>query len=116
VCILGCALLALPAWQALAHRYGKRNAWLIWSAVNAVTNTALIPISKGDVWWFIVVSGINGIPLGATFLSDSILSDIIDYDELLTGTRNEATYTMFKSFLPKVHSRSWLILPPLHPS
>merc|ERR1719163_1914724 len=49
-----------------------------------------------------VVAVINGIPLGATFLSDAILSDIIDYDELLTGKRNEATFTMFRSFLPKL--------------
>lgn len=27
---------------------------------------------------------------------------MIDYDEFLTGNRAEATYTMFKSFLPKV--------------
>jgi hypothetical protein len=25
-----------------------------------------------------------------------VLADIIDYDEFLTGTRNEATYMMFK--------------------
>jgi hypothetical protein len=39
---------------------------------------------------------------GAKFLNDAILADIIDYDEFLTGQRNEATYTMFKSFLPKI--------------
>ena len=40
--------------------------------------------------------------LSSKFLADSILSDIIDYDEFLTGKRSEATYFMFKSFLPKV--------------
>ena len=39
---------------------------------------------------------------GAKFLDDAILADIIDYDEFLTGQRSEATYTMFKSFLPKI--------------
>ena len=39
---------------------------------------------------------------GAKFLADAILADIIDYDEFLTGQRSEATYTMFKSFLPKI--------------
>lgn len=27
---------------------------------------------------------------------------MIDYDEFLTGMRSEATYTMFKGFLPKI--------------
>jgi Na+/melibiose symporter-like transporter len=48
------------------------------------------------------VAALNGAPLGAKFLADSILADIIDYDEFLTGQRREATYFMFKSFLPKV--------------
>jgi hypothetical protein len=30
------------------------------------------------------------------FLSDTILSDIIDYDEFLTGRRSEGTFIMFK--------------------
>ena len=36
------------------------------------------------------------------FLADSIMADVIDYDEFLTGQRSEATYTMFKQFLPKI--------------
>ena len=40
--------------------------------------------------------------IGAKFLGDSIMADVIDYDEFLTGTRSEATYTMFKGFLPKI--------------
>jgi Na+/melibiose symporter-like transporter len=102
VAILVCAMCTLPLWQALAKRFGKRNAWLTWSCVNAITNLAVLPVGAGDIYLFIGCAGLNGIPLGASFLSDSILSDIIDYDELLTGTRNEATYTMFKSFLPKI--------------
>ena len=52
----------------------------------------------------IAVAALNGIPLGAKWLADDILADVIDYDEFLTGNRAEATYTMFKSFLPKVAS------------
>ena len=39
---------------------------------------------------------------GASFLTDNILGLVIDYDELRTGTRSEATFTMFASFIPKV--------------
>jgi len=40
-------------------------------------------------------------PLGEP-VADAVLSDIIDYDQFLTGMRSEATYFMFKSFLPKI--------------
>ena len=61
----------------------------------------LIP-QEGDIILCIIFAGINGFPIGAKFLGESILADIIDYDEFITGTRSEATYTMFKSFLPKI--------------
>ena len=39
------------------------------------------------------------------FLNDAIMADVIDYDEFLTGGRNEATYTMFKGHLSLSLSR-----------
>ena len=32
-------------------------------------------------------------------LNDAMMADVIDYDEFLTGGRNEVTYTMFKGHL-----------------
>jgi Na+/melibiose symporter-like transporter len=86
----------------LMKKIGKRNTWLTWSLTMAVTNSLFYGIGDGDVTAVIVIAGINGIPMGAKFISDAILADVIDYDEFLTGARSEATYTMFKSFLPKI--------------
>ena len=33
----------------------------------------------------VMVAGLNGVPIGAKFLSQSILADIIDYDEFLAA-------------------------------
>jgi len=68
----------------------------------AMTNCLFLMVGKGMVITLWVVAALNGLPLGAKFLADSILSDIIDYDQFLTGQRNEATYFMFKGFLPKI--------------
>lgn len=101
-CMLCCAFIFTPLWLALAGKLGKRKTWLIWSMTMACTNALYIFVSSGTIWLNIAVSGINGMPFGAKFLADAILADIIDYDEFLTGSRSEATYTMFKSFLPKI--------------
>merc|ERR1711871_1415688 len=75
------------------------------------TNMLLFLINQGDVEFFLAVSFINGTPLGARFLADTILSDIIDYDEFLSGRRSEATFLMFKSFLPKMVGLPAAVLP-----
>ncbi len=96
------AVLSLPLWLFITKKYGKRNTWLLWSLSMAVTNILFIFVEKGDVILCIIIAAINGVPIGAKFLADSILADVIDYDEFITGARSEATYTMFKSFLPKI--------------
>lgn len=96
------AIITTPLWLAAVKRYGKVKLWLLWSLVMAATNYAFLILSKSSMLTAVFVCCINGIPIAAKFLADAILADIIDYDEFLTGSRNEATYTMFKSFLPKV--------------
>ena len=59
-------------------------------------------VQEGDVFLCGAIAAIPGLPMGAKFLADAINADILDYDEFLTGQRSEATYTMFKSFLPKI--------------
>lgn len=96
------AIMVLPVWQLLVRKLGKERTWLLWSCTMAFTNVLFVFVGKGQVRFLFFVSFVNGAPLGAKFLADSILSDIIDYDEFLTGMRSEATYFMFKSFLPKI--------------
>lgn len=100
--LLFVAFLSTPIWLFVNQKVGKRKAWLLWSFTMALTNILFIFVGQGDVMPCIIITGINGLPFGAKFLADAILSDIIDYDEFLSGARSEATYTMFKSFLPKI--------------
>jgi len=96
------AILVLPVWNLLVSRIGKVRTWFVWSLTMAASNVLFLFVWKGGVELLFVVCAINGLPLGAKFLADAILADIIDYDEFLTGMRSEATYFMFKSFLPKI--------------
>lgn len=105
MCLLAALMAAVattPIWLYLVKRIGKVKTWLLWSLVMAVTNILFVFPGKGHIWFCMFVCGANGVPMSAKFLADAILSDIIDYDEFLTGSRREATYTMFKSFLPKI--------------
>jgi len=105
------AAAATPVWLLLMSFCGKVNTWLMWSCIMAITNILLVLPGKGDIYLTAIVCGLNGLPLGAKFLADAILADIIDYDEFLTGSRREATYTMFKSFLPKIMAIPSIAIP-----
>ena len=48
----------------------------------------------------IFASFLTALPAGGAYINEVILTDIIDYDEFLTGKRNEAIYTVFSSFIP----------------
>jgi len=102
VALLLGAFLFTPMWLWIAKKLGKRNSWLLWSFTNGLTFLCYAFVQQGDVYLCIIMSVFNGAPIGAKFLADAIMADVIDYDEYLTGSRSEATYTMFKGFLPKI--------------
>jgi Na+/melibiose symporter-like transporter len=72
-------------WFYLAGKIGKRNSWLMWSLTCAATHSLFGVVGTGDHTKAIIIAGINGIPIGAKFLADAILADVIDYEEFLTG-------------------------------
>jgi len=86
------------------HRFGKRNTWLGFNAMNGFTNALFIFVGEGDIFVCCLITALNGMPLGARFLNDSTLADTIDYDEFMNGERREAQFTMFISFVPKIVS------------
>lgn len=86
--------------------FGDYRTWLAFNFLNAIT-TILFILGRSSTLAIVLTicfAILNGAPIGASFLTDNILGLVIDYDELRTGTRSEATFTMFASFIPKVVS------------
>ncbi len=105
------AIVATPFWLWCCRKFGKRNTWLAFNAMNGFTNSLFIFVGEGDIYAAIAVTCLNGAPLGARFLNDSTLADTIDYDEFTSGERREAQFTMFISFVPKIVSIPTQALP-----
>lgn len=106
VCMLLAAIGSMPLWQKAAMGFGDYRTWLAFNFLNAIT-TILFILGRSSTLAIVLTicfAILNGAPIGASFLTDNILGLVIDYDELRTGTRSEATFTMFASFIPKVVS------------
>lgn len=71
---------------------------------NGVTNALLLVDLRGREELFYALFAVNGMAFGGQFLIDSVLSDMIDYDELRHGDRIEGTFGTIGTLVPKVVS------------
>lgn len=83
-------VLFLPLWVLLARRWEKRTAWLSAMGLNTGAFLGALFLGPGDEWAFVVICILSGIGLGGTIaIPASMQADVIDDDELRTGSRNE---------------------------
>lgn len=80
--LLIAAVIASPLWLWLAKKVGKYRAWLLFNFCNVTTNLLFFLPKEGETLKLIIVTAVNGFPIGGSFLVQSVLSDIIDYDEV----------------------------------
>jgi GPH family glycoside/pentoside/hexuronide:cation symporter len=93
LCFLIATMLSLPAWVALARRFGKRRAWLLSSSACTVGFASIWLVQPGDGLVLAGIAAAIGLAHGAVrVLPLSIQADVMDWDELHTGERKEGTY------------------------
>lgn len=97
------AFLFLAVWSWYSARAGKRQAYmlgaLIW--IGALTAVFFVPANTVEPMYAIVFFAGIGVSV-AYLLPWSMLPDVIEYDELATGTRHEGIFYGFFVFLQKL--------------
>jgi GPH family glycoside/pentoside/hexuronide:cation symporter len=97
--------LCLPGWIAIARRAGKKPAWLAAMAVNTGAFVGVFFLGPGQTLGYGVLVAVSGVGFGATLAIPSAMqADVIDYDELLSGTRREGQYIGLWSIAKKTAS------------
>jgi len=88
---ISAAIFITFLWKPVARKIGIRKMWMLSSAVWIAT---LIPFMFiNDKWSGLFFFFLVGIGLaGSLYSKDLIVSDIIDEDEVKTGTRRDASY------------------------
>ena len=96
-------ILFLPIWIRLAKKIGKKHAWIVSMAVNTGAFIGVFFLGPGDVMIYGFLVFLSGIGFGATLAIPSAMqADVIDYDELLTGKRQEGQYIGIWSIAKKL--------------
>jgi glycoside/pentoside/hexuronide:cation symporter, GPH family len=73
---------SVPLWLMLSKRTSKAAAWFIGMIMTAIAMACAIFIGPGDFYWFLAISVITGLGIGADYgLPPSILADVINSTE-----------------------------------
>lgn len=95
--------LLLPVLQKIVRRFGKKEVCAIGMVLSFAANLVLWLIHTQSVVVFFVLCFLSG--LGMTFFVLEIwalVTDVIDYQEILSGQRDEGTSYAFFSFTRKL--------------
>ena len=101
-CYVGASVVSVPVWVRLSRHYGKRDVWLGAMIVTALSFGAAAFAGAGDVTYVAVLLVFAGAAAGCGgAVGQSILADVIDWDELRSGERKEGAYSATWGFALK---------------
>ncbi|MFN8434636.1 MAG: MFS transporter [Anaerolineales bacterium] len=102
VLMLVCVLF-VPFWLWLSKRQNKIRAYILGMAAWVIVQVLIFTIQPGETSYMLFLAGLAGIGVSAAYiLPDSILPDVIEWDELRTGRRQEGIYYGIRTLIRKL--------------
>jgi GPH family glycoside/pentoside/hexuronide:cation symporter len=96
-------ILFVPFWLWFARRYNKIRAYIAGMSIWIVVQALIFTVQPGDVNYLLLIAGLAGVGVSAAYiLPDSILPDVIEWDELRTGRRQEGVYYGIRTLIRKL--------------
>jgi len=102
VLMLSCVAF-VPFWLWISQRFNKIRAYIAGMVVWIIVEVLIFTIKPGEINYLLFISSLAGIGVSAAYiLPDSILPDVIEWDELLTGRRQEGIYYGIRTLIRKL--------------
>ena len=97
------AIVAVPFWTWLARKLDKRRAYIIGMSFWVVVQLLIFSTQPQNVEVILLLGVLAGLSVStAHVLPDAIFPDVIEWDELRTGRRQEGIYYGIKNFVRKL--------------
>ncbi len=95
----------VPFWLWVSRRTNKRSAYIAGMLFWVVMQFAIFTVQPGEINKMLFLCFLLGIGLSSAYvLPDAIFPDIIEWDELKTGRRQEGIYYGARAFIRKMTS------------
>jgi len=107
LCYMVPSTLSVPLWLPLSRRFGKIRLWMFSMLLTGVAFGSMFALPFMEsiefrLGYIIVAAVFAGLAAGCGgTIAPSIQSDVIDYDEYVTGERKEGSYFAAWSFVFK---------------
>jgi GPH family glycoside/pentoside/hexuronide:cation symporter len=99
---IGPMVLSVPAWIALARRFGAQRVWRLSMFGGAIAYTGLFWLPADDFVWIAILLGSAGFSSGCGGpIGPSFFAATADASALKTGERREGVYFAAKEFVEK---------------
>jgi GPH family glycoside/pentoside/hexuronide:cation symporter len=99
---LCCTMVSIPIWTRLSGRMGKKKAWSYSLVFISVVAAASMYYHEGTWLTWYIFAAMAGFGAGAApAIAPSMMADVIDLDELESGTRREGAYFGMWAFVDK---------------
>jgi GPH family glycoside/pentoside/hexuronide:cation symporter len=96
-------ILSVPFWVWLSRRRNKRDAYLAGMLFLGVILLLIFRIQPGQMDQLVLLGALAGFGVSAAYvLPDAMFPDIVEWDELRTGCRQEAIYYGARNFIRRM--------------
>jgi len=96
-------ILFIRFWLWFARVRNKRDAYMLGMGFWVIVQFMAFAIQPGQVTFLLIIAALAGIGISAAYtLPDALFADVIEWDELRTGRRQEGIYYGIRAFIRKV--------------
>ena len=96
-----CCIASVSLWHHFVDRFGKILCWKMYSLISILPFILFLFCDIGSTTLLVIAAIFTSFPTGGAYLNDVLISDVIEYDEFLTGKRAEGIFTVFSALIPK---------------
>jgi GPH family glycoside/pentoside/hexuronide:cation symporter len=108
---VGATVVSIPLWVYLSRRYGKRDVWRIAMLGAGLSFGGTVFVVEGEIGLVVVLLFFAGLSSGCgAAMGPSVMADVIDYDEYVTGERKEGAYSATNGFAIKAANAIIILL------
>ena len=102
-CLMLVCILAIPFWLKISRSRNKRDAYVLGMVVISVFLLAIFFVQPGQINLLLILGAMAGFGVSSAYvLPDAMFPDIIEWDELRTGKRQEGIYYGARAFIRKL--------------
>jgi GPH family glycoside/pentoside/hexuronide:cation symporter len=101
--LMSVCILFIPFWLWMARRFNKKQAYMLGMIFWVIAALMMYTIQPGQTTYLLSIAAFAGIGVSAAYtLPDSLFADVIEWDELRTGRRQEGIFYGIRTLIRKL--------------